>query len=149
VSRFLLRCTITATALVALSSSAVLGQSAPTVGSTVPDRAMPTLLAPETTTPVMSPPTMTAPAVAPPTMMSPAIEPQLASPRINDDVASIVRRRAAFNRAEVLMITGGALLLTGLIVDGDASTVLVIAGAGIGGYGLYLFLQSPDARLVR
>ena len=57
--------------------------------------------------------------------------------------------RAPFSRPAVLMITGGALLLTGILVGDDAAPILIIAGAGIGGYGLYLHLQSPNARLRR
>lgn len=40
-----------------------------------------------------------------------------------------------------LMIAGGALFVAGLIAGGDGGTVLVIAGAGIGAYGLYLYFQ--------
>lgn len=41
-----------------------------------------------------------------------------------------------------LMIAGGALFVAGLLVDDDdAGTVLVLAGAGIGAYGLYLYFR--------
>ncbi len=65
------------------------------------------------------------------------------------EVASVVRRREAFDRPTVLMIVGGALIVTGALVGGDASPILFLAGAGIGGYGLYLYLQSPNARMAR
>jgi hypothetical protein len=39
------------------------------------------------------------------------------------------------------MIVGGAAVVTGLIAGGDAKTILVIGGAGVGLYGLYLYLQ--------
>ena len=65
------------------------------------------------------------------------------------EVASVVRRRDAFDRPTILMIVGGALIVTGLVVGGDASPILYLAGAGIGGYGLYLYLQSPNARMRR
>jgi len=144
VSRFLLPCTLMATCVVALSSSAALGQSDPTIGAPIAERSMPTMMAPTITTPEMASPTIAAPTTAVPT-----VEPSLALRPINNDVASVVRRRDSFGRPAVLMITGGALLLTGLLVDGDASSILIIAGAGIGGYGLYLHLQSPNARLRR
>jgi hypothetical protein len=64
------------------------------------------------------------------------------------DFAPVPPRRA-FSRAETLMIVGGAALVAGLVVGDDAGTVLVLAGVGIGGYGLYLYLQSPDTRLLR
>ena len=143
-SRFLLRCTIAAACVVALSSSVALGQSAPTVGALIAERSMPTMMAP-----TMTAPEVAIPAITDPTTAAPTVEPPLALRPVNDDVASVVRRRAAFSRPAVLMITGGALLLTGLLVDGDASSILIIAGAGIGGYGLYLHLQSPNARLRR
>jgi len=42
-------------------------------------------------------------------------------------------------KGEVLMIVGGAGILTGLLVDEE---IVTIAGAGVGGFGLYLFLSS-------
>jgi hypothetical protein len=39
------------------------------------------------------------------------------------------------------MIAGGALFVAGLLVDGDAGTILVLSGAGIGAYGLYLHFR--------
>ena len=143
-SRFLLRCTITAACVVALSSSAALGQSDLAIGAPVAERSMPTIMAPTITSPEV-----TIPTIATPTIATPTTEPSLALRPINNDVASVARRRAAFGRPAVLMITGGALLLTGLLVDGDASSILIISGAAIGGYGLYLHLQSPNARLTR
>lgn len=41
-------------------------------------------------------------------------------------------------QAEVLMIVGGAAIVTGLLVD---ESLITIAGVGIGGYGLYLHLR--------
>ncbi len=138
VSRFLLRCTMTAACAVTLSSAPALAQSDSSSSGLTVSRTMPTIMAPATsTTPVRA----TEP-LSPSTSFD-----RVASARsVNEDVASVVRRRAPFSRPAVLMITGGALLLTGLLVDGDASSILIIAGAGIGGYGLYLHLQSPDAR---
>ncbi len=42
-------------------------------------------------------------------------------------------------KGTVLMIVGGAGILTGLLVDEE---IVTIAGAGVGGFGLYLFLTS-------
>jgi hypothetical protein len=39
------------------------------------------------------------------------------------------------------MIAGGALFVAGLLAGGDAGTVLILAGAGIGAYGLYLHFR--------
>jgi hypothetical protein len=143
VSRFLLRCTITAACAVSLSSAPALAQS-DSAARAVIDRAMPTIMAPA----AFATPTNVTAMLAPASVPSPGD--RIDAPRpINEDASSVVRRRAAFGRPAVLMITGGALLLTGLLVDGDASSILIIAGAGIGGYGLYLHLQSPNARLRR
>jgi hypothetical protein len=40
-----------------------------------------------------------------------------------------------------LMIVGGAALIIGLIIGGGAGLVIAIAGAALGLYGLFLFLQ--------
>ena len=40
-----------------------------------------------------------------------------------------------------LMVVGGAALLTGLIIGGDAGTVIAVGGALVGLYGLYEYLQ--------
>lgn len=46
------------------------------------------------------------------------------------------------NRSGVpYMIAGGALFLAGILIDNNASTVLELAGAGIGAYGLYLYFR--------
>jgi hypothetical protein len=169
VSRFLLHCTCSA-ACVALLASAAFGQSdSPSTlasgmgaasGIAAPGIANPTVAAlapistPEhTVTPAIISPSLTAPMIVAPTLRidrmadRPApIDARVTDRPVNADVATIVRRRAAFSRPQVLMITGGALLLTGLLVDGDASSILILAGAGVGGYGLYLYLQTPDAR---
>jgi len=36
-------------------------------------------------------------------------------------------------------IVGGALMITGLLVGGDAGTVIAIGGAGLGLFGLYIW----------
>ena len=141
-SRSLLRCTFVVICI-AVSSSAALAQSDSIVRST--DAAA--------IVPVAERPALAAhragPTITPPSFALTAVEPLRAPAPAEADLGAVVPRRAPFSRPAVLMITGGALLLTGLLVDGDASSILIIAGAGIGGYGLYLHLQSPNARLRR
>jgi hypothetical protein len=50
-------------------------------------------------------------------------------------------RRARGNRrqGEILMIVGAAGIVTGLLADED---LITIAGAGVGGFGLYLYLEA-------
>ena len=139
-SRFLLRCTITAICAVTMPSATALAQSDST-SRELATRTMPTIMVPVSS----GAPTWAADVSRSP-VVPPAVETNIEPRPVNGDVASVARRRAAFSRPAVLMITGGALLLTGLLVDGDASSILIIAGAGIGGYGLYLHLQSPNAR---
>lgn len=37
------------------------------------------------------------------------------------------------------MIAGGILFIAGVLVDGDAGTILLIGGAGIGAYGAFVY----------
>ena len=50
-------------------------------------------------------------------------------------------RRRGMGQPVALMVVGGAALLTGLIIGGDAGTVIAVGGALIGLYGLYEYLQ--------
>ena len=42
---------------------------------------------------------------------------------------------------KLYMIVGGAAFLAGAIIGDDAGTIIMIGGAGIGIYGLYLYMQ--------
>ena len=55
--------------------------------------------------------------------------------------ASALKRRARFSRSETLMIIGGATFLAGAIIGDDAGTIVMVGGAAVGLYGLYLYLQ--------
>ena len=146
-SRSLLRCTFVVTCI-AVSASAAAAQGDSTSRSLDIGA-----IAPGTQTSVVAEPLIAAqragPTIGAPSFALGTFDPLRAVAPANTDAAAVIPRRAAFSRPAVLMITGGALLLTGLLVDGDASSILIIAGAGIGGYGLYLHLQSPNARLRR
>jgi hypothetical protein len=50
-----------------------------------------------------------------------------------------LRRR--LTRGETLMIVGGAIFLAGAIIGDDPGTIIMIGGAAVGIYGLYLYLQ--------
>lgn len=52
-------------------------------------------------------------------------------------------RRPSQRQGEILMIVGGAVLLTGLLVD---EGLIAITGAAIGGYGLYVYLSASPRR---
>jgi len=44
-------------------------------------------------------------------------------------------------KSVALMIVGGAALVTGAIIGGGPGALVAVAGAGVGLYGLYLYLQ--------
>jgi hypothetical protein len=56
-------------------------------------------------------------------------------------VGELVTQESGGNRrqGEILMIVGAVGIVTGLVVDEDLVT---IAGAAVGGFGLYLYLQA-------
>jgi hypothetical protein len=84
-----------------------------------------------------------------PTMMAVSVDSTAIFRPAQQEVAPVLKRRRAFSQPAVLMIVGGALIVTGLVVGGDAAPVLYISGAGIGGYGLYRYLQTADTRFTR
>jgi hypothetical protein len=53
-------------------------------------------------------------------------------------VAEVENARGSRRQGEILMIVGGAVLVTGLLVD---ESLVTIAGVAVGGYGLYLYLR--------
>jgi hypothetical protein len=67
-----------------------------------------------------------------------AVRPDL---RMDASVPRALALRQALRRSETLMLVGGAIFLAGAIIGDDAGTIIMIGGAGIGIYGLYLYLQ--------
>ena len=57
------------------------------------------------------------------------------------DAAPAPRGNAGLGQNEALMIVGGAAILVGAIVGGDAGDFFMIGGAVVGLYGLYKYLQ--------
>lgn len=54
-------------------------------------------------------------------------------------VADVGTARAGRGQGEILMIVGGAGIVTGLLVD---ESIVTIAGVAVAGYGLYLYLRA-------
>lgn len=54
-------------------------------------------------------------------------------------VAQVENVRGGRRQGEILMIVGGAVILTGLLVE---ESLVTIGGVVVGGYGLYLYLRS-------
>lgn len=71
-------------------------------------------------------------ALRPVSMATLAIDP----PRL---MANAEPARGGRRQGEILMIVGGAGIVTGLLVD---ESLITIAGAAVGGYGLYLYLRA-------
>ena len=69
---------------------------------------------------------------------SAAVRPDL---RMDAGTPRALDLRQQLRRSETLMIVGGAIFLAGAIIGDDAGTIIMIGGAGIGIYGLYLYLQ--------
>lgn len=73
--------------------------------------------------------------------------PSIASARVASHVVSaprgappVIQNRTSNRNAVALMIVGGAALVIGAVIGNDAGTLVMLGGAGIGLYGLYLFL---------
>ena len=84
-----------------------------------------------------------------PTMQTAAIAPHFELPGESDPALAAARRPFGFS--QTLMIVGGAAFVAGALIGDDAGTVLMVAGAGVGLYGLYLYLRQPsgsDSRAV-
>lgn len=54
------------------------------------------------------------------------------------NVGAAVRRG---DQSTALMIVGGVAFLAGALIGGDAGTIIMVGGAAVGVYGLYLYLQ--------
>jgi hypothetical protein len=75
-------------------------------------------------------------------MVTAALRPVSMAPLVVEPPRPMVSTEAApggRRQGEILMIVGGAGILTGLLVD---ESLITIAGAAVGGYGLYLYLRA-------
>lgn len=52
-----------------------------------------------------------------------------------------MQSRAGLGQSRALMFVGLATLIAGAVIGGDAGTIIMVAGAGIGLWGLYQYLQ--------
>jgi len=69
-------------------------------------------------------------------VLLPVRQPASAAPA---EVAPAVLAPSAQSRA--FMVAGAALFVAGIIAGGDAGAVLMLGGAGIGAYGVYLHFR--------
>ena len=54
--------------------------------------------------------------------------------------APLLQNRTSNRNSVALMIVGGAALVVGAVIGDDAGTLVMLGGAAVGLYGLYLFL---------
>jgi hypothetical protein len=73
--------------------------------------------------------------------------PSIASARVASRVATThrgappaIQNKSSNHKSVALMIVGGAALVIGAVIGDDAGTFVMLGGAAIGLYGLYLFL---------
>ena len=52
----------------------------------------------------------------------------------------VIQNRKSNKNSVALMIVGGVALVVGAVIGDDAGTLVMLGGAGIGLYGLYMFL---------
>ena len=57
------------------------------------------------------------------------------------NLASALQDEPNMGRNVALMVVGGAALITGLLIDSDAGTVIAVSGAIVGLYGLYQWVR--------
>ncbi|MGH7624426.1 MAG: hypothetical protein ACREOJ_03805 [Gemmatimonadaceae bacterium] len=81
------------------------------------------------------------PAMTGPTMRAAAVSPVLTLTSTAADANSA--RMYTMTNGEKLMVLGGVALLTGAIIGGDAGTIIMVGGAAVGLYGLYVQLNRP------
>jgi len=92
-----------------------------------------------------------APVSTPPVVAAPVAAPSLASAQAAAPVGVRVVVVAppmtpapaprAYGRSPAMMIVGGVMLLTGAVIGGDAGTIVMLGGAGIGLVGLWHYLR--------
>lgn len=98
-------------------------------------------LDPAATTPAQQ--TAEAPSAVAPT--GPSLAAATLSPRLAADTPLELNtmRRPARGSGVGLMILGGAALITGAIIGDTPGTIIMVGGAVVGLYGLYVYLDRP------
>lgn len=87
------------------------------------------------------------PAIAPAELAptGPSMDASTLSPRLATDAALEMNAMRSPSRGSGvgLMILGGAALITGAIIGGTPGTIIMVGGAVVGLYGLYVYLDRP------
>ena len=82
---------------------------------------------------------------APQPAAGPSIQASMLSPRLATEAPLEMNtmRRPARGSGVGLMILGGAALITGAIIGDTPGTIIMVGGAIVGLYGLYVYLDRP------
>jgi hypothetical protein len=95
--------------------------------------------------PVPSPDEPAVPSPASATGLGPTLAAATAGVRVivarDDRSTTAAAHKGGLSTDAILMIVGAAALLAGLLIGGGAGTAIAVAGAVVGLYGLYLYLQ--------
>jgi hypothetical protein len=62
-------------------------------------------------------------------------------PALDEQTQSALEQRLGLGKARALMIVGFATVIVGLLIGDDVGTLIAIAGAAVGLYGLYNYLK--------
>jgi hypothetical protein len=140
---------VAALATLAVSGTSLAAQSASQDVSPVTSAAIivPAPSATLTVTPLVADSTTTAAPAETSATTSVSRGPSLASARVASHAIStsrgappVIQNRSSNRNSVALMIVGGAALVVGAVIGDDAGTLVMLGGAAVGLYGLYLFL---------
>jgi len=140
--------TVTALVALAVSAAPLAAQSVPRATGDEAPTASAMTLAQAATGDARQPAATVATAPAAETASKPVIRgPSIASARVASHAESapigaapVIQNRTSNRNAIAFMAVGGAALVVGAVIGGDAGTFVMLGGAVIGLYGLYLFL---------
>lgn len=96
-------------------------------------------LATQSVTPVTTP--APAPAVGGPSLDGAAVGFRQREQQETGQRTVVLAQARRGTSSTALMIVGGAAFVAGALIDGDAGTLIMVGGAAIGLYGLYLYLN--------
>ena len=133
---------LVAFSLIAIAAPVARAQSGATEAPPAPSR----VVAPTAVVDVAPVPSSSFVVATPAAVTRPAQSPRDASAEALRDARAreagqAVAAAGSRQNGKVYMIVGGAAFLAGAIIGKDAGTIIMIGGAGIGIYGLYLYLQ--------
>lgn len=96
--------------------------------------------------PAVASPAAQADTLVAPTATGPSMQASTLSPRLATDapLETNAMRRPTRGSGVGLMILGGAALITGAIIGDTPGTIIMVGGAVVGLYGLYVYLGRPS-----